>query len=88
MAEKIFVSYSHEDRKYLDGLKEVLQEHGVIEGDEVSIIDPFSGVADLAKGIIKASIRNAVLAPLSFIITKKLARQGTKSVITTRETIR
>ena len=62
MAEKIFVSYSHEDRKYLDGLKEVLQEHGIVEGDEVSIIDPFSGVFSAGKDIresIKKEIQSA-----------------------------
>ena len=54
MAEKIFVSYSHEDRKYLEGLKEVLQEHGIVEGDEVSIIDPFSGVISVGEDIREA----------------------------------
>ena len=62
MAEKIFVSYSHEDRKYLEGLKEVLQEHGIVEGDEISIIDPFSGVFSVGEDIresIKREIQSA-----------------------------
>lgn len=62
MAERIFVSYSHEDRKYLDGLKEILQKHGVVEGDEVSIIDPFSGVFSAGEDIresIKKEIQSA-----------------------------
>ncbi|WP_411728018.1 toll/interleukin-1 receptor domain-containing protein [Methyloglobulus sp.] len=62
MPEKIFVSYSHQDGKYLDGLKEVLQKHGVIEGDEVSIIDPYSGVFAVGEDIresIKREIQSA-----------------------------
>ena len=59
MAEKIFVSYSHKDRKYLDGLKEVLQEHGIIEGDEVSIIDPLSGVVSVGEDI-RESIKKEI----------------------------
>ena len=62
MAEKIFVSYSHKDKNYLEGLKEVLIEHGIVEGDEVSIIDPFSGVFSTGEDIresIKREIQSA-----------------------------
>jgi len=62
MAERIFVSYSHEDRKYIDGLKEILQKHGVVEGNEISIIDPFSGVFSAGENIretIKKEIQSA-----------------------------
>ena len=62
MAEKIFVSYSYEDRKYLDGLKEVLRTHGVIEGNETSIIDPFLKTIAVGENIrenIKKEIQSA-----------------------------
>jgi len=62
MAERIFVSYSHEDRKYIDGLKEILQKHGVVEGNEISIIDPFSVVFSAGEDIretIKKEIQSA-----------------------------
>lgn len=62
MAEKIFVSYSHGDRKYLEGLEQLLKAHGVIEGDEVSIIDPFSQSFSAGEDIretIKKQIQSA-----------------------------
>lgn len=62
MAEKIFVSYSHGDRKYLDGLEKVLKEHGVVEGDEISIIDPFSqsfSAGEDIREVIKKQIQSA-----------------------------
>jgi hypothetical protein len=39
-----------------------------------------------AKGKMNATIARAVFSPLSFMIMKKLATQGTKSVIVTRLT--
>ena len=62
MAEKIFVSYSHADQKYLQGLEKVLKDHGVVEGDEVSIIDPFShpfSAGENIREVIKKQIQSA-----------------------------
>ena len=62
MAEKIFVSYSHRDQKCLEGLEKVLKDHGVVEGDEISIIDPFSqpfSVGENIREVIKKQIQSA-----------------------------
>jgi len=44
VTEKIFVSYAHEDRGFLDKLEEALRKHGVIGDEPVSIIDPLKEV--------------------------------------------
>ena len=40
MAEKIFVSYSHQDRELVKGLKERLRKHRIVSAEDVVILDP------------------------------------------------
>lgn len=66
MAQKIFVSYAHEDRGLLDELEETLRKHGVIGDEPVSIIDPLNEVK--LGDNIREAIRNQIESASKVVI--------------------
>lgn len=66
MAEKIFVSYVHEDRGFLDKLVEALRKHGIIEDEPVSIIDPLKEVK--VGDNIRETLRNQIQSASKVVI--------------------
>ncbi len=60
MTEKIFISYSPKDRDHLEDLEQTLREHGIIKGDNFSLIDSFElSPGDNWRDSIKKAIQSA-----------------------------
>ena len=65
MTEKIFVSYAHQDRKYLKGLEQQLRKHGIVSGGDVVLIDPH----EIQPGEnIREALRNQIRSATKVVI--------------------
>jgi TIR domain len=66
MAEKIFVSYAHQDRRLVETVEQTLREHGIVTANDVAIIDPFEEVQ--AGENIRDIIRDKILSASMVVV--------------------
>jgi hypothetical protein len=66
MAEKIFVSYAHQDRDLVGSLEQTLRQHRVVTGQDVIIVDPQKKVQ--AGENIRERIKNEISSASKVVI--------------------
>jgi nucleotide-binding universal stress UspA family protein len=61
MTEKVFVSYTHQDREVLHKVEKLLERHGIVKGGDVEIVDPVKElkVGDDIRRAIRDQIKSA-----------------------------
>lgn len=66
MAEKIFLSYAHEDRGLVEAVKQALHKHGVVTAKDTIILDPSQKLK--AGSYIRRMIRDQISSASKVVI--------------------
>jgi hypothetical protein len=67
MSDKIFISYAHEDRKFLKDVKRALRDQGIIKDEDSFIIEP-SDKSNIKGGNIRELIKDKIKSANKVVI--------------------